>query len=241
MGVCRTASLADASCSTGWNIRRCGRRRFPQLCETIAATTVPDATAGPDIALWRHDQNVFKPKFSAARTWDYLRVKKPKVPWYRLVWFPQAVPRQAFLMWLAIQDRLSTGVRMRGWGIVQGCVFCGERDESRDHLYFACPYTFTVWLNIAPITPDWADTLSSILHSNRNRLDTTLLKLALQTSIYILWKERNSRRHGGVCVTGDTTSKAIGRAIKNRISSLKYKGNHMLQGLLRRWFEVHPS
>lgn len=64
------------------------------------------------------------------------------------------------------------GTRMRGWGLEQSCVFCGERDESRDHLYFACPYTFTVWMNVAEglltrrITPDWEDTISSLLSPN---------------------------------------------------------------------------
>lgn len=161
LGVSRTAYVAEATCSNGWNIRRCGRRRYPQLCDKIAAATVPDADAGPDIVMWRHDQDVFKPTFSAAETWDYLREKRNKVSWHRLLWFPQAIPRQAFMVWLALQNRLSTGFRMRGWGIEQGCVFCGERDESRDHLYFACPNTFKVWVNVAEgllgsgITPDW--------------------------------------------------------------------------------------
>ncbi|CAH8383516.1 unnamed protein product [Eruca vesicaria subsp. sativa] len=55
-------------------------------------------------------------------------------------------------------------------------------------------------------------------------MDTILLKLAFQTSIYILWKKRNSRRHGGLCALVEATSKAIGKVIKNRISSLKYRG-----------------
>ncbi|KAF2536974.1 hypothetical protein F2Q68_00021362 [Brassica cretica] len=91
------------------------------------------------------------------------------------------------------------------------------------------------------ITPDWQDIVSSILKTTRSRLDTIPLKLAFQTSIYILWKERNSRRHGGLCAPVETTSKAIGKIIKNRISSLKYKGNHKLRALLSRWFEVHPN
>lgn len=33
-----------------------------------------------------------------------------------------------------------TGDRMRQWRITQGCVFCGERNETRDHLFFACTY-----------------------------------------------------------------------------------------------------
>lgn len=75
------------------------------------------------------------------------------------------------------------------------------------------------------ITPDWEDTVSSVLNSNRNKLNTILLKLALQTSIYILWKERNSR-HGGVCASVvEAMSKAIGKVIKNLSLRLSIKGS----------------
>jgi len=33
-------------------------------------------------------------------TWDYLRQKKSLVSWWSLVWFPQAILKQAFLLWL---------------------------------------------------------------------------------------------------------------------------------------------
>ncbi|CAF2054574.1 BnaC06g02560D [Brassica napus] len=75
------------------------------------------------------------------------------------------------MVWLAFKDRLFTRVRMRSWGIEQGCVYCGERNEDRDQIFFACPSTFTVWLNVA----------ERFLGNN---------------SVYVLWKERNSRRHG---------------------------------------------
>ena len=62
--------------------------------------------------------------------------------WSQLVWFTQRVPRHAFIIWLAFRDRHSTCVRMRQWEITQGCMFCGERDETRDYLFFACPITY---------------------------------------------------------------------------------------------------
>ena len=112
-------------------------------------------------------------------------------------------------------------------------------------MFFACPYTFTVWMNVAEkllgaaITPDWEDTVTSLLRPNRNRLYAIRLRLVFQTAIYVLWKERNSRRHGGVWAPVDMTTKAIGKLVKNRISSLKYIGNHKLSGLLVRWFTVY--
>lgn len=93
----------------------------------------------------------------------------------------------------------------------------------------------------AVITLDWDDTFASMLNSNCSRLDIIFLKLVFQISVYILCKERNSRRHGGLGATVDATSKAIGKVVKNRISSLKYKESHKLEALLRRWFEVYPN
>lgn len=58
----------------------------------------------------------------------------------------------------------------------------------------------------AEITPDWEDTVASLLQPNRNRLDTALLRLVFQTTIYILWRERNSRRHGGACLSVEKTT-----------------------------------
>nr|VDD38044.1 unnamed protein product [Brassica oleracea] len=81
--------------------------------------------------------------------------------WSKVVWFAKGVPRFVFITWLAVRDRLFTGTRMAQWGVVQSCLFCGEPNESRDHLFFACPYTFTVWLAVvgdlllAEADPDW--------------------------------------------------------------------------------------
>ncbi|CAG7898468.1 unnamed protein product [Brassica rapa] len=38
---------------------------------------------------------------------------------------------------------------MRVWGLQQGCMLCGEPDETRDHVFFACPYSFTIWDKLA--------------------------------------------------------------------------------------------
>ncbi|XP_056856018.1 uncharacterized protein LOC130505438 [Raphanus sativus] len=124
---------------------------------------------------------------------------------------------------------------------------CGEKDENRDHLYYTCPYTFTVWMTVAErllgaaITPDWDDTVVSLLSTTRSRLDTVILRPVFHTSIYVIWKESNSRRHGGACAFVEATSKGIGKVVKNDISSLKYKGNHKLEGLLQRWFAVNSN
>lgn len=124
-------------------------------------------------------------------------------------------------------------------------MFCGERDESRDHLFFACPMTYTIWTSLtsnllgSSANPDWSITITSLLKPTRNKLDAILLRLVFHSSVYLIWKERNSRRHQGTWLTTEIMVRRIDKSIHNRIVSLKYGGSHKLAGLLRRWFEFY--
>ncbi|CAG7869967.1 unnamed protein product, partial [Brassica rapa] len=73
------------------------------------------------------------------------------------------VPRFAFITWLAFR-----------------CLFCGEPDETREHLFFACPYTYTLWLEVVgnlfgvEPDPDWDITVSRLLTGRYDRLSFIL-------------------------------------------------------------------
>ena len=133
---------------------------------------------------------------------------------------------------------------MRQWKLIQGCELRGVRDETRDHLFFACPYSYTVWeilarnLVASGINPDWQWTLQRLQRMEVKGMDSCLAKLLFQTTIYHIWRERNARRHQNPRVSTDCLRGLIYRAMKNMICSLKYKPNHKLEGLLRRLFEV---
>lgn len=177
--------------------------------------------------LWKHSDDNYKTYFSSSSTWEQVRDKKPTVFWRKTVWFTQGVPRFSFIVWLAVKNRLSTGDRMRVWGIQQGCVLCGERDETRDHLFFACPYSFTVWdklvnrLSGDRTDPDWMATLQYVSGNSLQLLDRILFKMAFQTCVYHLWKERNGRRHHTGFRTVDQLIRIIDKTVRNRITSLR--------------------
>ena len=244
LGVMRHAKVCDAVAGNEWNIRGGRSRRFHELYDSILALAPPAPDKGEDIIMWKHGNDDYRPTFSAARTWDQLRIKKSKVEWCRVVWFAQGVPRFSFITWLAIRNRLSTGDRMRAWGIVQGCMLCGERDETRDHLFFACPYSYTIWEPLARpliernINPDWQWTVNRLQRMGGKSLDAILAKMLFQTVVYHIWRERNARRHQQSWKSTDQLSRLIDKAVRNRISSLRYKPQHKLEGLLTRWFEV---
>jgi hypothetical protein len=64
-------------------------------------------------------------------------VKLPVVDWHKVVWFSQAIPRHAFIPWLALRDALVRKEKMCSWGFTGPSVymFCYGCQESRGHLF----------------------------------------------------------------------------------------------------------
>ncbi len=73
--------------------------------------------------------------------------EEPIVTWWKILWFTKAIPRIAFITWLAIRDRLSTKERLASWGIKCDlmCVLCRANIENRDHLFFKCSFAQRIW------------------------------------------------------------------------------------------------
>ena len=49
--------------------------------------------------------------YVSSKTSEVLREKREEAIWWKMVWFPLAIPKQAFIMWLVVKDRLFTGER----------------------------------------------------------------------------------------------------------------------------------
>ena len=144
LGIARAALISDVRSDGGWDFRRCRDQHMRNLIQAIETHTMEEDCISPDVVLWRRNENDYSKRFTTTETWQQIRARRPTVPWRKVVWFQLRVPRFAFITWIAIRNRLSTGDRMRTWGQVQGCLFCGEPNETKDHLFFACPYTYTL-------------------------------------------------------------------------------------------------
>ena len=190
LGIRRHAKVSEAVTPEGWSIRGRRSRRFLELHASILERETSRPEKGRDTVLWKHGNDDYQDHFSTKSMWEQIRSKRTVVEWSRVVWFTQGVPRFVFITWLAMKNRLSTCDRMRQWGMVERCEFCGERDETRDHLFFACLYTYTVWESLAQrlvgrsINPDWHWTVQRIQRMRPLETYTILAKLLLQTTIY---------------------------------------------------------
>ncbi|KAG5378288.1 hypothetical protein IGI04_026130 [Brassica rapa subsp. trilocularis] len=211
LGVARNARVSDAVLHSTWNVQGHRSRYFHALYDRIQAGQVPLDSHGSDMVLWRHSENDNKSCFSSSKTWEQIRNRKATVFW---------------------------SDRMRAWGVQQSCVLCVEIDETWDHVFFACPYSFTVWervtnrLSGARTDPDWTSTLQFVSVNSLQIMDKILLKMAFQSCIYHLWKERNERWHHTGFQTVDQLYRIIDKAVRNRITSLRYKADHKLTSLM---------
>ncbi|CAL1357151.1 unnamed protein product [Linum trigynum] len=45
-------------------------------------------------------------KYSVTRVWNAIRIHEQEVPWWKLVWAKEVIPKHGFILWLALRDKL---------------------------------------------------------------------------------------------------------------------------------------
>ncbi|KAF8093785.1 hypothetical protein N665_0378s0015 [Sinapis alba] len=240
MGIRATASLASVFNRRKWNHRV---DVFNQIEAVVEAQRLK-LVETEDIALWKQKEGTYKHMFNTKRTWTLIRQAAPIVDWHTGVWFQHATPKYAFCTWLALHNKLTTGDRMVTWNsnIDPACIFCQHGIESRNHLFFECPYTNAIWTTLTRglqgqhFTTDW-DRIIHLLESNALECKTRfLIRYVFQTSLHSIWRERNERRHGSSPMHSASLVKFIDRHVKNKCSSVSALGSQKTEGLLQLWF-----
>jgi hypothetical protein len=127
------------------------------------------------------------------------------VEWHDVVWFSDAIPRHAFFLWLAFKDAIVTREHMCRWGYSGDslCLFCRASQENRDHLFFECSLSRSIWrslmsncgMNSSPL--NWNSNVHwSLQNMKWKNLQTTVRKLCFASATYNLWLYRNALLHG---------------------------------------------
>ena len=241
MGVSMTTTV-DAALS---NRRR--RRHSVDVfneVEKICEDQRLKLTGATDVALWKQSEGKYQAVFKTKQTWELIRKEDPPVQWWKSIWYRHHIPKYAFLHWLAIQNRLSTGDRMLTWnvGVNPSCVLCQNVMESRDHLFFECSYSAEVWsklvrgLLLNSYTTLWSELMVLILDTNGGLLERFLIRYTLQVTVFFLWRERNERRHGSTPILAGSLVKLIDRQVRNRCLSLRQIGDLKYTRALTLWF-----
>ncbi|KAI0507814.1 hypothetical protein KFK09_013942 [Dendrobium nobile] len=154
-----------------------------------------------------------------------------EVPWHNYIWHKHFAIRYSSYTWLAINGGLKTAdvLAARRIHINTRCYFCHTEDESTSHLFFQCPFSFSVLHSLIP------DVGCFLLRPNILQLfeyfedfqvfgaaERNFCYLSICCMIYFLWRERNDRRYGGIHSTVFALSHKISRAISVKVSKWKH-------------------
>ncbi|XP_039037235.1 uncharacterized protein LOC120174477 [Hibiscus syriacus] len=161
--------------------------------------------------------------------WDAIREKRPIVPWQKIIWFPLHIPKHSLISWMTLLDRLPTKERLHHMGLLNDCkcVFCDDLIETRDHLFLHCSMAEYIWKSVFSLSGiqffpcSWDSFWTRAINSWKEKsLLTSILKLALNTTIYFLWDERNKRLFQGRTKTApellQTIRNIVGLHLRNR-------------------------
>lgn len=143
-------------------------------------------------------------------------------------------------------DRLSTCDRVLRWNpaIDPVCVLCNQEVETRNHLFFSCTYSSSIWRKLiggllcTGYTERWEDIVELMLVKSYDRVKLFLLRYFFQAAAHSIWRERNSRRHGRKQLPHVMLEKIIDKNVKNRLSSIRRQGDQRMEKGLRMWFST---
>ncbi|XP_019097493.1 PREDICTED: uncharacterized protein LOC109131247 [Camelina sativa] len=215
---------------------------FRSVEDEIQRYRLTRASADSDVSLWQCKEGVYQAQFSTKATWQLLRVHRPIMEEHKGIWFPHATPKYAFITWLVVKNRIATGERMQHWhhSANTGCIFCGYPMESREHLFFQCPYSSQVWEALMKkflagnFTNRWQEVMSLLIGSVLAKKRRLVVGYVFQNTIHSLWRERNEQHHGETPSMVLKLVTFIDKNIRNRLSSIKDDGGSSIQ----LWFEA---
>ena len=157
-----------------------------------------------DVSLWRNGKGKYKNVFSTCETWHNIREKHQLCSWHPAVWFKHATPKYAFVTWMVIQGRLSTGDRMIAWNVNAdgSCVLCRNPLETAMHLFCQCPYSMQIWEALMKgvlrdqFTVDWESLVRlTTINQSWSKVKLFVIRYMMQSAVHTIWMEGNRRRH----------------------------------------------
>lgn len=228
-GMHKDATVAEALVNGNWWLSASrSRNAIITLLKQCLPSSIPIAqSVSDDIYLWRTGNDSPSNRFSTARTWITLHPPGPLVSWHSQIWFKDRVPKHAFISWLVAWNRLATRDRMRGWGIEvsPSCLLCSGSVECRQHLFFDCTYSAEVWshfcsrLRLLP-PAGYEDCLRWLKAPSSETNVVLITRLLFQATIYLIWKERNSRLHSGTCKPAQTIIQELKKTMSLKLDPL---------------------
>lgn len=193
-----SSTFSDLWRNGSWNLPPA--RSDSQLLIYAHLTTISLSQEPDTITWWIND--VLKNRKSIGAIYQAIDEPSPHVAWHSTIWFSGGIPKHKTTTWLFALNRNPTRDRLLQWGIQVdlNCLLCHVAQESRNHLFFDCNFSWAIWSSIAARahyvpTRSWHMQLDSLSSLNVSKRQRKLILLAWKGTIYSLWTERNARHH----------------------------------------------
>ena len=160
--------------------------------------------------------------------WETIRRRHAPKPWLCLVWNSFYIPSCTFITWMALRGRLSTKDRQVFLSntIDRRCVLCRCYDESIEHIFTICPYSYVLFRECPyAINLDWNGWQGGDFFQDRlTALQKNIGYLYITISIYLIWRERNDRVHSNGIKRVEQVNQHIKRMFREKLfTSLKFR------------------
>ncbi|GJT80580.1 RNA-directed DNA polymerase, eukaryota, reverse transcriptase zinc-binding domain protein [Tanacetum coccineum] len=209
-----------------------------------------------DKLMWCSSNGIIK-SFSSSQVWKDIRILNEKMPWWKVIWFPQYIPRHAFVLWMASKGKLVTQDKLSKWYPNKDwkCPFCLQIKDSHKHLFFECEYSNEVWCEMQRMMNVWNlnDLENCLIELSKmpckNSIWSIVRRLSIASTIYHIWLERNARIFQQKSMSYRSLIQTIANNIRSKLMTLKVKdtnAGYLAQGfslglptlyeVLRLWF-----
>lgn len=196
-----------------------------------------------DEVKWLHKMKSLV-KFSVNKAWKDLRPQGEEVLWSKVVWFPNLIPKHAFILWLLMHERLPTQDKILKWypNMNLRCSLCNNGQDSHDYLFFNCNYSRMVWQQMKRVSRiqcldnSWKGVLDELIAlPNVKSIWIIVQKLVFAASVYFLWQERNVRLFQNNKRKWEDLCSVIQNNVRLKLSSLKVLKTSSVQEAFRVW------
>ncbi|GJV05570.1 hypothetical protein Tco_1343226 [Tanacetum coccineum] len=195
---------------------------------------------------WRNHDGSFS-EFSVRNVWEVIRPRGDKVGWFRIIWFPHCVPRQAFHLCLAMRKK--TQDKPRPWDVGLDVdlnrirySFCDLEPDSHDHFFFECSFSSQVWTYVRHLAD--MDLIHHIFQyivahlqpmSNKRMVKSILGRLIFAASSYFIWIEHNNNLFKKIRRPPEEIRDLIMVTVHLKLMSFRFKNKDNVSRLLARW------
>ncbi|XP_071708751.1 uncharacterized protein [Rutidosis leptorrhynchoides] len=183
-------------------------------------------------------------RYQTSKAWVNLRENKPKVSWYHVIWFKQATPKHAFVLWLVIQNRLVTQDKLQKWypNLQLKCVLCDLEVDSHKHLFYSCAYSSAIWgmVNRKLLFKGLPNDLQRIMvmlsgYPYSKNIWNVINRIVIAAMVYYVWQERNYRIFKGRKRSELELKGIIEQFVRFKLLTLKVKGSQAVEKAAKMW------